>query len=207
MLRWICWLALLASATACSQRSTWRSAPTPSPRQQAADIALSRPTVLAAPDDATAVAAVGTLLFPVAGVDDTRIEDSFDDKRDGGARTHQAIDIMAPRGTPVLSVQDGRIVRLTSSAKGGMTIYATDRDEKFVFYYAHLDRYHPTSYVGRPLVRGDTIGYVGTSGNAPESVPHLHFQVMRMPADRKYWNGEPINPYPLLRRATPQAEK
>jgi murein DD-endopeptidase MepM/ murein hydrolase activator NlpD len=113
---------------------------------------------------------------------------------------------MAPRGSAVLAVQDGRILRLSKSAKGGTTLYATDLGEQFVYYYAHLDRYHTNIYDGRPLLRGDTIGYVGTTGNAPKDAPHLHFQVMRMPADRKYWVGEPINPYPLL-RATSTASK
>jgi murein DD-endopeptidase MepM/ murein hydrolase activator NlpD len=151
--------------------------------------------------DATAVAHLSTMLFPVPGVDSTRLDDSFEQPRDGG-RKHNAIDIMAPRGAPVLSVQDGRILRLATSANGGITVYATDSGEQFVFYYAHLDHYHPGLYTGRPLTRGDTLGYVGTTGNAPKDLPHLHFQVMRMPADRKYWNGEPINPYPLLRPGT-----
>ena len=158
-------------------------------------------TVAAAPADATAVAHLTTLFFPVPGVDSTRLDDSFDAPRDGG-RKHNAIDIMAPRGTPVLSVQDGRILRLSTSANGGITLYAVDLDEQFVYYYAHLDHYHQSVYAGRPLLRGDTIGYVGTTGNAPKDTPHLHFQVMRMPADRKFWNGEPINPYPLLRPTT-----
>jgi murein DD-endopeptidase MepM/ murein hydrolase activator NlpD len=159
-----------------------------------------------APADATAVAHLSNLLFPVAGTDSTRLDDSFDDPRDGGARRHHAIDIMAPRGSAVLAVQDGRILRLSKSAKGGTTIYAADLEDQFVYYYAHLDRYHASIYAGRPVLRGDTIGYVGTTGNAPKDVPHLHFQVMRMPADRKYWVGEPINPYPLL-RATSTASK
>jgi murein DD-endopeptidase MepM/ murein hydrolase activator NlpD len=192
-------LALLLLATACSQRSPWVVVPVPAPRQQAEPLAAPP----AAPADATAVAHLGSLVFPVAGLDSARLDDSFDDPRDGGARKHQAIDIMAPRGSAVLSVDDGRILRLTKSAKGGTTIYATDLEEKFVYYYAHLDRYHTNTYPGRPLMRGDTIGYVGTTGNAPRDVPHLHFQVMRMPSEGKYWMGEPINPYPLLRQARP----
>lgn len=143
---------------------------------------------------------LATLFFPVPGVDSTRLDDSFDAPREGGRR-HNAIDIMAPRGAPVLSVQDGRILRLATNANGGITVYATDPRDQFVYYYAHLDRYHPSVYAGRPLLRGDTLGYVGTTGNAPRDTPHLHFQVMRMPADRRFWNGEPVNPYSLLRRA------
>lgn len=146
-----------------------------------------------------ALADVGSLYFPVAGFDGRPIDDSFDDARDRGARRHRAIDIMAPRGTPVLSVQDGRILRLSRNPKGGISIYATDPEERFVFYYAHLDRYYEGIHQGQTLARGDTIGYVGTTGNAPENVPHLHFQLMRMPADGKYWDGEPLNPYSLLR--------
>jgi murein DD-endopeptidase MepM/ murein hydrolase activator NlpD len=196
----------------CSQRAPWRVMPAPAvapvvtrtpvsaagdaPRQQA--IALSIPA--AAPLDATAVAHLMSMVFPVPGVDSTRLDDSFEDPRDGGARRHNAIDIMAPRGSPVLSVQDGRILKLSRNPKGGITVYATDLDEQFVYYYAHLDHYHAGVYAGKPLLRGDTIGYVGTTGNAPENAPHLHFQVMRMPADKHYWEGDPINPYPLLRR-------
>jgi murein DD-endopeptidase MepM/ murein hydrolase activator NlpD len=196
--RWFLLLTVLA--TACSQRAPWRVVPTPAaaPRQQAEAVA----PFMAAPADATAVAHLGSLLFPVPGVDSTRLDDSFDAPRDGGVRRHNAIDIMAPRGTPVLAVQDGRVLRLAKNAKGGITVYATDLDEQFVYYYAHLDRYHASVYDGRPLMRGDTIGYVGTTGNAPKDLPHLHFQVMRMPADHKFWNGDPVNPYPLLSRTT-----
>lgn len=199
MTRRISALSLFIIATGCSQRSPWTVVPAPALRQQAEAVAV--PT--AAPADATAVAHLSSLFFPVSGMDSTRLDDTFEDPRDGGVRTHNAIDIMAPLGSAILSVQDGRILRLTKSAKGGTTIYATDLEEQFVYYYAHLDRYHTNVYAGRPLMRGDTIGYVGTTGNAPKNVPHLHFQVMHMPADKRYWAGEPINPYQLLRQASP----
>ena len=189
----------------CSQRAPWVVSPTPATSASAVRAPRSQPALsvpAAAPTDATAVAHLGTLLFPVPGVDSTRLDDTFDEPRDGGARRHNAIDIMAPRGAPVLSVQDGRILKLQNNAKGGITIYATDLDEQFVYYYAHLDHYHPGLYAGKPLMRGDTLGFVGTSGNAPPDTPHLHFQVMRMPADRRYWDGAPINPFPLLRATT-----
>jgi peptidoglycan LD-endopeptidase LytH len=203
MIRRISALACFVAVTGCSQRSPWVVvAPVPSPVQQAAQTPAAVADSNAAPADATAVAHLNNLFFPVAGMDSTRLDDSFEAPRDGGVRKHQAIDIMAPRGSAVLAVQDGRILRLAKSAKGGTTIYATDLEDRFVYYYAHLDRYHASVYAGRPLLRGDTIGYVGTTGNAPKNLPHLHFQVMRMPADRKYWIGEPINPYPLLRATT-----
>jgi murein DD-endopeptidase MepM/ murein hydrolase activator NlpD len=152
--------------------------------------------------DATAVAHLKGMLFPVGGRDSIRLDDSFDAQRDGGSRKHNAIDIMAPRGTPILAVSDGRILRLAKNPKGGLTLYATDLEDRFVYYYAHLDRYNPKVYSGKPLMRGDTLGYVGTTGNAPPNLPHLHFQVMRMGQNGDYVNGTPINPYPLLQAST-----
>lgn len=212
---------IVLAAVACSQRSPWRpiepSAPVPlrggvtssSPSAPAASSAPANSTIPAlsmvarspgdaTPSDATAVAHLRGLLFPVGGVDSMRLDDSFDAPRDGGTRKHNAIDIMAPRGTPVLAASDGRILRLMKSTRGGLTLYATDLDGQFVYYYAHFDRYHPKVYSGKPLMRGDTLGFVGTTGNSPKALPHLHFQVMRMPADGKYMTGTPINPYPLL---------
>jgi len=106
----------------------------------------------------------------------------------------------------VLAVADGRILRLQKNPKGGLTLYATDLEDQFVYYYAHLNGYHPRIYSGKPLMRGDTLGFVGTTGNAPPNLPHLHFQVMRMPANGSFVNGTPINPYPLL-SASKNAEK
>jgi len=138
------------------------------------------------------------LLLPVAGAMPAQIQDSFDDPRDNG-RKHRAIDILAPRGTPVLAADDGRILRLSTNSLGGITIYAVDPEERIVYYYAHLDHYHRGLESGERIQRGDTLGYVGTTGNAPKNVPHLHFQVMRMPyGGKQYWNGEPINPYTLF---------
>jgi peptidoglycan LD-endopeptidase LytH len=138
------------------------------------------------------------ILVPVAGADATRIRDSFADPRDGGSRIHHALDIMAPRGTPVLAADDGHVLRLSTNRLGGITVYAMDPLARLVYYYAHLDGYHPGLHEGQRLARGDTLGYVGTTGNAPPNAPHLHFQVMRMPDDGRYWAGEPINPYPVL---------
>jgi murein DD-endopeptidase MepM/ murein hydrolase activator NlpD len=138
------------------------------------------------------------LALPVAGIRPEQLTDSFDETRDG-SRRHHAIDILAPRGTPVLAADDGRVLRVSWNNAGGNTLYATDPDSRLVYYYAHLDHYHESIGPGRPLLKGDTIGFVGTTGNAPKDIPHLHFQVMRMPHDGKYWNGEPINPYSMLR--------
>jgi murein DD-endopeptidase MepM/ murein hydrolase activator NlpD len=138
------------------------------------------------------------LVIPVAGVEASHIEDSFSAERDGGERTHRALDILAPRNTPILAADDGVLLRLSSNALGGITIYASDRDQQFVYYYAHLDHYKSGIKAGQMVQKGDTIGFVGTTGNAPKDTPHLHFQIMLWPTDGKIWNGEPVNPYPVL---------
>lgn len=140
------------------------------------------------------------LMVPVDGVRPERIPDSFNEKRDGGARLHLAVDIMAPRGTPVIAATDGQIARLRSNTLGGITIYAVDAERRFVYYYAHLDRYRDGLAAGQSISQGQVIGYVGTTGNAPEHVPHLHFQVMRIGAGGRWWDGEPIDPRPFLAR-------
>ena len=208
-------LMVVVALPACSQRAPWRVVPaqpgapsTGAARPSTTTSKVSDGSVTRAPElspaprvsDAALAAHVGSLYFPVAGMDSTRLDDSYDSSRDSGARRHNAIDIMAPRGSAVLAAQDGRILRLSENQKGGITVWATDLEEQFVYYYAHLDRYHPNLYNGKPLMRGDTLGYVGTTGNAPKNLPHLHFQIMRMPADKRgYVFGEPVNPFPLLR--------
>jgi murein DD-endopeptidase MepM/ murein hydrolase activator NlpD len=138
------------------------------------------------------------LQLPVAGIQSDQLSDSFDTPRDG-TRRHRAIDILAPRGTPVLAADDGHVLRVSWNSAGGNTIYATDVEGRIVYYYAHLDHYRDGLAAGMPLAKGDTIGFVGTTGNAPKDIPHLHFQIMRMAHDGKYWNGEPINPFGILR--------
>lgn len=137
------------------------------------------------------------LLLPVEGVDTRHIGDTYHDAR--GGRVHEAIDILAPRGTPVLAVEDGRIEKLFKSDRGGLTIYLFDPTETYSYYYAHLDRYAPGLHEQQLVARGDTIGYVGTSGNAPPETPHLHFAIFKLDADRHWWQGTPLNPYSLWR--------
>jgi murein DD-endopeptidase MepM/ murein hydrolase activator NlpD len=137
------------------------------------------------------------LEVPVAGFTVAQLRDTFDEGRNGG-RVHRALDLLAARGTPVIAADSGRVLRVRANALGGNTIYATDPLGRVVYYYAHLDAYRPGLAEGAMIARGDTLGVVGTTGNAPRNTPHLHFQVMRMPADGKYWDGDPINPYPLL---------
>jgi peptidoglycan LD-endopeptidase LytH len=134
-----------------------------------------------------------TLVVPVAGVDASSLRDDFDEAR--GSRRHEAIDILAPRGTPVLAVDDGTVRKLFKSVPGGLTIYQFDKAETYCFYYAHLDGYAPGLHEGQPLRQGDVIGYVGATGNAP--VPHLHFTIFELGPGKRWWEGRPVNPFPL----------
>jgi len=133
------------------------------------------------------------LMVPVLGVSPWQIPDTFDARRDGGRR-HDAQDILAPRGTPVLAADDGTILRIGTNALGGRVIWAADSERRFTFYYAHLDHYARDLREGQAVRRGDVIGYVGTTGNAPPDTPHLHFQVMRMLDEKRYSSGPPFNP-------------
>ena len=119
----------------------------------------------------------------------------FAERRDAGGRPHEAVDILAPRNTPVHAVDDGTIAKLFVSRAGGITIYQFDPSGRFCYYYAHLDRYAPGLLEGQRVSRGDVIGYVGTSGNAPPNTPHLHFAVFELDADRRWWKGRAIDPY------------
>ena len=135
-------------------------------------------------------------MVPVHGVAPEDVPDTFDAKR--GSRRHQALDILAPRGTPVLSVVDGRILKLRQNASGGLTIYVVEPSDRFVFYYAHLGSYRKRLREGEAVRKGDVIGYVGTTGNAPKHVPHLHFQLMRLHNVSRWWDGLAIDPRPLF---------
>jgi murein DD-endopeptidase MepM/ murein hydrolase activator NlpD len=141
------------------------------------------------------------LLIPVQGIASGQLRDTFNDARSEG-RVHDAIDIMAARGVPVLASADGRVVRLFQSVKGGTTIYQlASADEHLVFYYAHLERYADGLTEGHLARRGEVIGYVGDTGNAGPGNTHLHFQIYRVADPKHFWTGENINPYPLLRAA------
>jgi len=137
------------------------------------------------------------LEFPVQGVPPEKMVDSFDDPRTG--HVHEATDIMAPRNTPVRAVETGTIARLLTNASGGITIYELDPTERFVYYYAHLERYADGLREGQKVDRGQVIGYVGTTGNAPRGAPHLHFAIFRVVDARQWRSGAPVNPYLVLR--------
>jgi len=141
------------------------------------------------------------LIMPVAGIDPSTIHDMFDEMRGGSTRRHDVLDILAPRGTPVVAADDGTVKKLFTSVAGGLTVYEFDPDQRYCYYYAHLDAYAAGLHEGQLLRRGEVIGYVGTTGNAPKDTPHLHFAVIRLDPDKRWWTGTPINPYPLLYRA------
>jgi len=203
--------AALVLVVACARpRYPIVASPPPSPSPKPARTSGPTPSTAAAAPLATA-AILGAsaeadveyvkarrLVLPVAGIHTDQLTDSFDEPRDG-SRRHHAIDILAARGTPVLAADDGHVLRVSWNSAGGNTVYATDAESRVVYYYAHLDHYHEPLSPGMPLTKGDTIGFVGTTGNAPKDIPHLHFQIMRMPRDGKYWNGEAINPFSILR--------
>ena len=155
--------------------------------------ALSIP---APPSDPVDPLAARHLAIPVLGYEAIELHDSFGDRRVG--HRHEAIDIMAPRGTPVVAADDGMVTRLDRSLLGGIAIYQSDPTGRFVYYYAHLDRYAPGLAEGKAVKRGEVIGYVGSTGNAPARSPHLHFSIYLEGADRKWWHGKAVNPFPYL---------
>ena len=136
-----------------------------------------------------------SIAIPVQGVDVSQLRDNFSEMR--GSRAHEAIDILAPRGTPVLAADDGVIQKLFTSAQGGLTVYEFDRDGAYCYYYAHLDRYAEGLTEGMAARKGDVIGYVGTSGNAPPGTPHLHFTIFKLGPEKQWWKGTAVNPFPL----------
>ena len=139
--------------------------------------------------------AAKTFEFPVKGFE-TALRDNFDERR--GNVPHEALDIMAPRGTAVIAVDDGTIAKLFKSVAGGITLYQFDPSQTLAYYYAHLDRYAPGIEQGGKVRRGQVIGYVGSTGNARADAPHLHFAVYALPPGKEWWKGAAINPYRQL---------
>ena len=190
------------------------AAPSDAPRRSLLDFLRARRDASAAPPAAGAEPApdqpaaergaegggpLAGLVVPVVGVSAGDLRDQFDEPRSGG-RVHEAVDILAKRNTPVVAAEDGRIARLFESKAGGLTIYQFDPTEGYALYYAHLESYAPGLDEGDRVRKGQVIGYVGTSGNAPKDVPHLHFAILRLGPDKRWWQGDAINPYPILAR-------
>ena len=137
------------------------------------------------------------LAMPLPGLQPGQLTDTFAEAR-GSDRRHDALDIMAPAGTPVLAVADGHVEKLFTSVQGGLTLYQFEPSGRYAYYYAHLQGYAPGIAEGRPLKRGDVIGQVGSTGNADPAAPHLHFAVFVLGPEKEWWKGTAINPYPLL---------
>ncbi len=135
--------------------------------------------------------------MPIAGMNPDLVKGGFYESR--GSRRHEAVDILAPRHTPVHAVADGTIAKLFLSRLGGITLYQFDRSGRICYYYAHLQRYADNLHEGDTVSQGQVIGYVGTTGNAPPNTPHLHFAVFELGDDRRWWTGRAIDPYPLLK--------
>ena len=146
----------------------------------------------------TAPVEAGELMIPVVGVTPGMLSDTFAQSRAGGDRRHDAIDILAPAGTPVIAAAPGRVEKLFRSDDGGSTIYVRSRDGRLIYYYAHLRGYVRGLREGARVETGTPLGSVGSTGNADPAAPHLHFAVHRMARGERWWGGRAINPYPLL---------
>jgi murein DD-endopeptidase MepM/ murein hydrolase activator NlpD len=140
--------------------------------------------------------------IPVKGFSAAQLSDNYTQGRAGGA-LHEALDIMAPRGTPVLAVEDGRVAKLFLSKPGGITLYQFDPGAEFAYYYAHLDGYADGIAEGSVLRKGQLIGYVGSTGNASAGAPHLHFAIYKLGPEKQWWRGTPLNPFLVWRDGKP----
>jgi murein DD-endopeptidase MepM/ murein hydrolase activator NlpD len=194
---WILTAALMCAACAPALQPLPPMAPLPEPPAESPLPGANYPSPPTGRDGALDVLRARGLMVPVAGVSPAALSDSYDAPRDGGRR-HEAIDILAPRGTPVLAADDGVIVRVGSNALGGKVVWATDAGQLFAYYYAHLDHYARGLHEGQSVKRGAVIGYVGTTGNAAPGTPHLHFQMMRTLDAKRFNGGTPLNPLPYL---------
>jgi murein DD-endopeptidase MepM/ murein hydrolase activator NlpD len=149
--------------------------------------------------DAVAELRRHALRLPIDGAKVTSMEGGFGEPRKGEPRGHEAVDILASRNTPIRAVEDGKIAKLFLSKAGGNTIYQFDPSERFCYYYAHLDHYAEGLHDGQVVAKGDVIGYVGTTGNAPPNTPHLHFAITKLDDDKRWWKGTAIDPFLVFR--------
>jgi len=173
----------------------------PSRAAPAAMASSAAPATPSAPSPAAAVSTPAdgnALLLPVQGVTAAQLQDTFTDARSEG-RVHDAIDILAPAGTPVLAVADGTIEKLFNSDRGGLTVYQFEPGGRYCYYYAHLERYADGLAEKQTVTRGQVIGYVGSTGNASPEAPHLHFEIHTLGPEKQWWKGASLNPYPVLR--------
>ncbi len=173
--------------------------PTVDPDLTEADLPLkpSTETLTQVPALPQGAGAPAKLLLPVEGIKPAQLTDTFNQAR-GKERRHEALDIMAPKGTRVLAAADGKVVKLFTSKRGGLTVYQFDPTSTWAYYYAHLDHYAAGVKEGVVLKRGDLVGYVGSTGDASPQAPHLHFAVVQLTPEKQWWKGTPVNPFPLL---------
>lgn len=160
---------------------------------------MPKPVPTSASAPVATPAGKGSLVIPVAGVRADQLSDTFDDAR-GEGRVHDAIDIMAPRGTPVIAAAAGTVEKLFDSKLGGLTVYVRRTGGQWIDYYAHLDGYAPGLVEGRKIPQGHGIGTVGSTGDASPEAPHLHYAINAMAPGEGWWQGKAVNPYPLLKK-------
>lgn len=177
-----------------------QSALAAAPAKESVATPATAPPANTAPSAAQTADAPSGLLLPVQGIQASQLRDTFTDARSEG-RVHDAIDIMADAGTPVLAVADGTVEKLFDSERGGLTVYQFEPSGRWCYYYAHLQRYADGLTEKQVIRRGEVIGYVGSTGNASAEAPHLHFEVHVLGPEKQWWKGESINPYPLLKQA------
>lgn len=185
---WMAGAVLLADRTVTARPAPHLMTARDGPRDRASDTASAGQRF----DD--------RLVVPVAGVRREALVDTWGQSRAGGARAHEAIDIMARRGTPVLAAADGTVEKLFQSVRGGTAIYIRSPDRRWIYYYAHLDGYAPGLAERQRVWAGDRLGFVGSTGDASPNAPHLHFAIERAAPGDGWWQGRAVNPYPLLRR-------
>jgi murein DD-endopeptidase MepM/ murein hydrolase activator NlpD len=160
-------------------------------------VARREPADPKSPDTPTSTTGRSRLRVPIDGFDVEAMKGGFAEARTG--HPHEAVDLLAPRNTPVLAVEDGTVAKLFNSKAGGITLYQFDRSGRVCYYYAHLERYADGIHEGAAIRQGEVIGYVGTSGNAPENTPHLHFAVFELGPDQRWWKGKAVDPYLVFR--------
>ncbi len=207
-MRWrttgVFWVSVVTAVVSLSYL-VWKAAGLPPPGAEPPAALLQRiqgPAPWPAPSPADASPPSERLGMPVQGIRRSDLRDSYAEAR--GGHRHEAIDILAPRGTPVLAVADGTIAKLFKSVAGGLTVYEFDRTATYCYYYAHLDRYAEGLRQGQSVRRGERIGHVGSSGDASPKAPHLHFAIFRLGPEKHWWEGVPINPYPPLLNVAPK---
>lgn len=176
----------------------------PAPPHTTMVLTPATPVIFVDPSDPSDVSRLRgrSLTLPVTGVSAAQLTDTYTQARAAGA-PHEALDIMAPRGTPVVAVEDGRVAKLFLSKPGGITLYQFDPGGQYAYYYAHLDRYADGIAEGAILRKGQVIAYVGSTGNALPQAPHLHFAIFRLGPERQWWRGTPLNPFMVWRDAKP----